>query len=74
MAKKHKRFYKFNNTINGKNSNLKVSVFNNKIKNNDAKELSNVTLSLVIVKGYALDEKTLNEAYVVLITSRIAVG
>ncbi len=74
MAKKHKGFYKFNTTINGKNNNLKVSVFNIRIKNSDVKELSDVPLSLIIVKGYALDEKTLNEAYVVLITSRIAVG
>lgn len=74
MAKKHKGFYKFNTTINGKNNNLKVSVFNIRIKNSDVKELSDVPLSLIIVKGYALDEKTLNEAYVVLITYRIAVG
>ena len=74
LAKKHKGFYKFNTTIHGKKNNLKVSVFNIRIKNNDAKELSEIPLSLVIVKGYALDEKKLNEAYMALITSRIAVG
>ena len=36
--------------------------------------MSDIPLSLVIVKGYALDEETLNEAYMALITSRIAVG
>ena len=74
LAKKHKGFYNFNTTIHGKKNNLKVSVFNIRIKSNDAKELSDVPLSLVIVKGYALDEKTLNEAYMALITSRIVVG
>lgn len=74
LAKKHKGFYKFNTTIQGKKNNLKESVFNIRIKNNDAKELKDVPLSLVIIKGYALNEKTLNEAYMALITSRMTAG
>ena len=67
-------FYNFNTTIHCKKNNLKFSVFNIRIKSNDAKEMSDVLLSLVIVKDYALDEKTLNEAYIALIISSIVVG
>ena len=50
--------------------NLKVSYKQIVIKNRETKELSKKVLTMVIVKGFAIDKRTLNEAYMVLLTSR----
>lgn len=66
IALKHKGYYKFNS----RGQNLKVYSATIRIKTNDAKELRNKALTLVIVRGYVQDKRTLNEAYMALITSR----
>lgn len=53
---------------------LKVSYKPVVIKSNEAKNLSKKTLTIVVVKGFALDDRTLNEAYMVLLTSRTISG
>lgn len=53
---------------------LKVTGIQIKINSVEAKELKQKTLTLVIVKGFGINEKTLNEAYMALITSRNVTG
>ena len=54
--------------------NLKVSYKQITIKNREAKSLSSKVITMVVVKGFAIDERTLNEAYMVLLTSRKVSG
>lgn len=70
LALKHKGYYKFSS----RGQNLKVYSQTIKIKTQEAKELNKHPLTLIIVKGFALDKNTLNEAYMVLITSRVVSG
>lgn len=74
IGKKTKGKHNFLTKVDGKDVDLKVSSFNIRIENKDAKELKNHLLTLVIVKGYVLDKRTLNEAYMALITSRKVSG
>lgn len=67
IARKIKGKYKY--TTRGY-ENLKVSYKQIKIKSRSAKDLEKQVLTMVVVKGYAIDKRTLNEAYMVLITSR----
>ena len=53
---------------------LKVSYKPVVIKSKEAKNLSKKILTIVVVKGFALDDRTLNEAYMVLLTSRTISG
>jgi len=53
---------------------LKVSYKSVVIKSKEAKNLSKKVLTIVVVKGFALDDRTLNEAYMVLLTSRTISG
>ena len=53
---------------------LKVSYKPVVIKSKEAKKLSQKALTMVVVKGFALDDRTLNEAYMVLLTSRTISG
>jgi hypothetical protein len=53
---------------------LKVSYKPVVIKSKEAKNLSKKVLTIVVVKGFALDDRTLNEAYMVLLTSRTISG
>lgn len=53
---------------------LKVSYKQIRIKSRSAKELEKKTITMIVVKGYAIDKKTLNEAYMVLLTSRKVSG
>ena len=53
---------------------LKVSYKPVVIKSKEAKYLSKKILTIVVVKGFALDDRTLNEAYMVLLTSRTISG
>lgn len=53
---------------------LKVSYKPVVIKSKEAKGLSKKVLTMVVVKGFALDKTTLNEAYMVLLTSRTISG
>lgn len=53
---------------------LKVSYKPVVIKSKGAKKLSQKALTMVVVKGFALDDRTLNEAYMVLLTSRTISG
>lgn len=70
IALKHKGYYKFNS----RGQNLKVYAVQIRIKTQDAKELKQYPLTLIIVKGFATDKNTLNEAYMALITSRVVSG
>ena len=70
IALKHKGYYKFNS----RGHNLKVYAVQIRIKTQDAKELKQYPLTLIIVKGFATDKNTLNEAYMALITSRVVSG
>jgi hypothetical protein len=54
--------------------NLKVSYKPITIKSKDAKSLSSKTITMVVVKGFVTDKRTLNEAYMVLLTSRKVSG
>ncbi len=74
IGKKAKGKHKFQAKIAGKDVDLKVSSFNIRIENKDAKELKNHLLTLVIVKGYIQDKRTLNEAYMALIALRKVPG
>lgn len=53
---------------------LKVTGIQIRINSVEAKELKQKTLTLVIVKGFGINEKKLNEAYMALITSRNVTG
>lgn len=70
LALKHKGYYKFSS----RGQNLKVYSQTIKIKNQEAKELNKHPLTLIIIKGFALDKNTLNEAYMALITSKVVSG
>ena len=54
--------------------NLKVSYKPITIKSKDAKSLASKTITMVVVKGFVTDKRTLNEAYMVLLTSRKVSG
>lgn len=70
LAQKCKGKYALTSRFRGNSYNLKVSSFTFKIKSTINKVLSKKLLTLVIVKGYAIDPETKNEAYMALITSR----
>ena len=70
LALKHKGYYKFSS----RGQNLKVYSQTIKIKTQEAKDLDQYPLTLIIVKGFTLDKNTLNEAYMALITSRVVSG
>lgn len=70
LAQKCKGKYALTSKFRGNSYDLKASSFNFKIKSTTNKDLSKKLLTLVIVKGYAIDPKTKNEAYMALITSR----
>ena len=71
IAKNIKGKYKY---VSKDYQNLKVSYKQIVIKNREAKSLSSKVITMVVVKGFAIDEKTLNEAYMVLLTSRKVSG
>lgn len=70
IAIRCKGFYKLDVNYRGNNHKLKVTAKTIKIKNKEAKDLENNLLTLVIIKGFAINTNTLNEAYMALITSR----
>lgn len=70
IAMKCKGFYKLDVNYRGNNHKLKVTAKTIKIQNKEAKELENNLLTLIIIKGFAINTNTLNEAYMALITSR----
>lgn len=70
IALKHKGNYKFVS----RGQNLKVYSTRIRINSSSAKGLKDKALTLIIVKGYTLDKRTLNEAYMALITSRVVSG
>ena len=71
IAKHMKGKYSF---VSKEYDKLKVSYKPVIIKSKEAKGLSKKVLTMVVVKGFALDKTTLNEAYMVLLTSRIISG
>lgn len=71
LARKLKGKYKY--STKGY-ENLKVSYQQIRIKKREAKELGKKTLTMIVVKGYVIDNRTLNEAYMVLLTSRQVSG
>lgn len=71
IAKHMKGKYSF---VSKKYDILKVSYKPVIIKSKEAKGLSKKVLTMVVVKGFALDKTTLNEAYMVLLTSRTISG
>ena len=70
IAMKCKGFYKIDVNYRGNNHKLKVTAKTIKIKNKGTKDLENNLLTLIIIKGFAINTNTLNEAYMALITSR----
>ena len=71
IAKHMKGKYSF---VSKEYDKLKVSYKTAIIKSKEAKGLSKKVLTMVVVKGFALDKTTLNEAYMVLLTSRTISG
>lgn len=67
IAQSVKGYYKYNTTIKGETYNLKVTYKEIKLKH---KEMNDKTIYAVIVKGYAMNPNTLDEAYMILFTSR----
>ncbi len=70
IALKHKGYYKFRS----KENDLKVYAVQIRIKKREAKELAKKSITLIIVKGFCQDKRTLNEAYMALITSKKVSG
>ena len=71
IAKHMKGKYSF---VSKEYDKLKVSYKPVIIKSKEAKGLSKKVLTMVVVKGFAVDKTTLNEAYMVLLTSRTISG
>ena len=70
LTQKCKGKYALTSKFRGNSYDLKVSSFNFKIKSTTNKNLSKKLLTLVIVKGYAIDPKTKNGAYIAIITCK----
>ena len=71
IAKHMKGKYSF---VSKEYDKLKVSYKPVIIKSKEAKGLSKKVLTMIVVKGFAVDKTTLNEAYMVLLTSRTISG
>ena len=71
IAKHIKGKYKY---VSRDYQNLKISYKQIIIKNRETKSLSSKVITMVVVKGFAIDKRTLNEAYMVLLTSRKVSG
>ena len=71
IAKHMKGKYSF---VSKEYDKLKVSYKPVIIKSKEAKSLSKKVLTMIVVKGFAVDKTTLNEAYMVLLTSRTISG
>lgn len=70
IAMKCKGFYKLDVNYRGNNHKLKVTAKTIKIKNKETKDLENNLLTLIIIKGFSINNNKLTEAYMSLITSR----
>lgn len=70
IALNHKGFFRFDSTYKGQTYKLKVYSTTIRIKPKDSKDLYKHPLTLIIIKGYSVNEITNNEAYMALITSR----
>ncbi len=75
ICKKHKGKYSMTITYkDNQKQSLKVSYFNVRLHSNDANTLKDKPLTMIMVKGFHTDSKTLDSAYIILFTSRIVSG
>lgn len=75
IVEKTKGKYAITRKIKGKKFNLKVSYKQITIKSNDAKDLKNKIMTLVIVKGFSDNtEQAHKDSSLVLLTSKLVVG